>query len=117
MKDKLKMQLLGAVTGFTNGIFGSGGGMIAVPMLKRTGFETKKAHACSLAVTLPLSAVSAVFYSFRADFDIMQALKLIPFGLAGALAGTRIIKKIPAVWLSRIFGIILIISGGRLLLK
>lgn len=113
MKNNTKMSILGAVTGFANGLFGSGGGIVAVPMLKKAGLETKRAHACSLAVTLPLSAVSAIFYSFNHTFDFKGTLPLIPFGLAGALIGTFCMKKIPTVWLSRIFGVILIIAGGR----
>lgn len=116
MKEKHKMLLLGAAAGLANGLFGSGGGIIAVPMLRSADLETKKAHACSLALTLPLSAVSAIFYSMEHEFDLTGALPLIPFGLAGALLGTFCMKKIPTVWLSRIFGAILIIAGGRNLL-
>ncbi len=110
------LGLLGAVTGFANGLFGSGGGIIAVPMLKKTGLEVKKAHACSLAVTLPLSVVSAVMYLWENSVNVNQTLILIPFGMAGAVAGCFCMKRISSVWLSRIFGIILIIAGGRNLL-
>lgn len=113
MKEKGKMRLLGAAVGAANGFFGSGGGIIAVPMLKRNGFEQKKAHACSLAVTLPLSAVSAFFYAQNNSLDHMNALKLIPFGLAGALLGTALMKKIPSRLLSGIFGALLIAAGIR----
>ncbi len=115
MKKSIKMSLIGAVTGFANGLFGSGGGIVAVPMLKKTGLETKKAHSSSLAVTLPLSFVSAMFYFINNDskLDIIYSLKLIPFGLAGALIGTHFMEKIPAKVLSRIFGVLLIIAGGR----
>ncbi len=113
MDRKVKMGLLGAVTGIANGFFGSGGGIIAVPMLKGLGREAKKAHACSLAITLPLSAVSAFFYGQRVGFDIKEALPLIPMGLLGALLGAALMKKIPTKWLSRIFGVILIAAGVR----
>lgn len=117
MKSKITMALAGALTGLANGFFGSGGGVIAVPMLKGQGFEVKKAHACSLAVTLPLSVVSAVFYGMRHSLDIKSALPLILPGLAGALAGTFLMKKIPTKWLSRIFGILLIAAGIRGLIR
>lgn len=113
MDRKVKMGLLGAVTGIANGFFGSGGGIIAVPMLKGQGLEAKKAHACSLAITLPLSAVSAFFYGQRVGFDIKETLPLIPMGLLGALLGAALMKKIPTKWLSRIFGVILIAAGVR----
>lgn len=116
MKSKVKMGLLGAVTGIANGFFGSGGGIIAVPMLKKQGLPAKKAHACSLAVTLPLSAVSAAFYIKGGGFDVKAAwgaLPLIPMGLLGALLGTALMKKIPTKMLSRLFGVILIAAGIR----
>lgn len=116
MKDKNKMGLLGAAAGLANGFFGSGGGIIAVPMLKKAGFEPKKAHAGSLALTLPLSAVSALFYLGNKSFDYMSAVKLIPFGLAGAAAGAFLMKRIPVRLLSGIFGLLLVIAGVRNLL-
>ena len=111
------MYILGAVSGFANGLFGSGGGIIAVPMLKKAGYDTKKAHACSLGITLPLSAVSVIFYltMSSAELDIKGSLALVPFGLAGAVLGTVLMKKISSVWLSRLFGILLIAAGWRML--
>ena len=113
MKDKTKMTLLGALTGIANGFFGSGGGIIAVPMLKKAGFEPKQAHAGSLALTLPLSVVSTAFYLGNGSLDYMSALKLIPFGLAGAVIGAILMKKISVRLLSGIFGLLLVIAGVR----
>lgn len=109
--------ILGAVTGICNGLFGSGGGIAAVPLLQKGGVEVKKSHATSLALTLPLSAVSAFFYAYKSSFKWGDALPLIPFGLIGAAIGGALMKKIPNTLLKRIFGAVLIISGGRLLLQ
>ena len=45
--------LTGIAVGICNGFFGSGGGMIAVPMLEKGGSE---------AITLPLSIVSGLVF-------------------------------------------------------
>lgn len=116
MKNRSKLLKAGAVSGIINGFFGSGGGIAAVELLKKTGYETKKAHACSLAVTLPASAVSAVFYLMKNSVDISGVYPLILPGIAGAAAGTLCIKKIPSHWLSRLFGVLLIAAGLRSLL-
>lgn len=116
-KGKIFYSVLGVLTGFANGLFGSGGGMIAVPMLEKTNIEQKKAHATSLALTLPFSVVSVIFYAFKGAFEIKDALPLIPFGLIGAVLGSIFLKKIPAKPLKILFAIFLIIAGGRMIFR
>ena len=114
---KLYFCILGIITGITNGLFGSGGGIIAVPMLKKSGMSTKEAHATSLALTLPLSITSCFFYMRSFSFTDMNLIYLIISGLAGAFLGGMLMKKLPNTYLKKAFGIILIISGIRLFLK
>ena len=111
---KFYYSILGAATGVANGLFGSGGGVIAVPMFQRAGLKVKKSHASSLALTLPLSIVSAIFYAD--NFNFGYSLPLLPFGLAGAVIGALWLKKIPNTLLKRVFGILLVIAGGRIIL-
>ena len=111
---KLYFYILGLITGLANGLFGSGGGIIAVPMLKKSGITTKESHA---TLTLPLSIVSCFFYIRNSDKILPDSLRLIPFGLAGAIIGGIIMKKIAPKYLKKAFGIILIISGLRLFIK
>lgn len=108
---------MGAVCGAINGLFGSGGGMIAVPMLEHDGVDTKKAHASSLALTLPLSIVSAFVYLQRGSFDLGLALKFIPWGLAGAAVGTLLMKHITDGTLQKLFGAVMIYFGVRMILR
>ncbi|MDR0984703.1 MAG: sulfite exporter TauE/SafE family protein [Ruminococcus sp.] len=112
---KIIFCILGFVTGIANGLLGSGGGMIAVPMLQKAEIETKKSHATSIALILPLSIISAVLYGINGNIDYVYTLKIIPFGLLGAILGTFFLKKIKSIWLKRIFGVILIIAGVRML--
>ena len=59
MTKKCKRTAIGLVTGFANGLFGSGGGTIVVPAMERfLGEEEHKAHATAIAVILPLSLLS-----------------------------------------------------------
>lgn len=123
IKNKLKnlkhskayYYIVGGVTGIANGLFGSGGGMLSVPLLENTGLEAKKAHASSIAITLPLSVVSTFVYSLKGHINYSLALKFIPLGLLGAIAGSWLLKKISNKILKKIFGVILIISGIRML--
>lgn len=114
---KLYYCILGIVTGLANGLFGSGGGIIAVPMLQKSGLEIKNSHATSLALTLPLSIVSGFFYYEAIKGVFSHTLILILFGLAGSIVGGILMKKIKPEYLKRAFGLLLIISGVRMFFK
>ena len=113
---KIHFSVLGIITGFANGLFGSGGGIIAVPMLQRDGMPAKKAHATSISLTLPLSVVSLFLYAQKNTFKWGDTWLFVPAGLAGAAVGSFFLKKIPNALLRKIFGIFLIIAGVRMLL-
>lgn len=108
---------IGAVCGLLNGLFGAGGGIAAVPLLKKSGLPLKKAHATSLAVILPLSLVSAGLYLSNGSVQLPQALPYLPGGFAGACLGAALLQKIPGVWLRRAFGAFMVYAAVRLLLK
>ena len=103
--------------GIANGLFGSGGGIVAVPMLEHDGTEVKKAHATSIAITLPLSLISSFVYFSKGSIDVVYALKFIPFGIAGVFIGSKLLLKLSNITLKRIFGAIMIIFGIRLIMR
>lgn len=109
-------KFAGLFIGFINGLLGSGGGMVAVPLLERDGLDTKKAHASSIAVILPLSAISAALYLWHGDVAISDILPYIPGGLVGSFIGTKLITKISPILLKRIFGAFAIWAGVRMFL-
>lgn len=114
---KAYYYIVGLVAGLVNGIFGSGGGILVVPMLEYRNNEAKKAHATSIAIILALSAVSTILYFRSGNLDIKQGLMYIPGGIIGAVAGSLLLKKIPTKVLKAVFGIVLVASGVRILLK
>lgn len=111
----LNLALCGALSGCANGLFGAGGGLVAVMMLKRF-LDTKAAHATSLILTMPMSIISSIFYSVKGNVDFKTALLLIPFGLVGATLGTKLLLKISSKILKRLFALLLIICALRLIL-
>lgn len=113
----LKNAAVGIFIGAANGAFGAGGGMIAVPYLKKTGFDQKKAQENAVAVILPITVVSAAVYIFKGYVGIKNSLVYLPAGLLGAFAGTRIISRISPVYLKIIFGAFMIYAGGRLMIR
>ncbi len=116
-KENLTTAASGLLIGGINGLLGAGGGMIAVPMLKKAGLEQKEAHANAVAVILPITVLSAVLYIIKGYVGIPDALPYVPTGIIGSVLGTMILKKISPVWLKRIFGAFMVYAGVRLLLK
>ena len=116
-KENLVTALSGVSIGFVNGLLGAGGGIIAVPILKRLGLERKEAHANAVAVILPITLLSAALYLFKGYVSLADSFIFIPGGLLGSLIGTYCLKKISPVWLKRIFGGFMVYAGVRLLLR
>ena len=116
-KKSAVTAVFGLAVGAVNGLLGAGGGMIAVPLLRKSGLEQKKAHANAVAVILPITVLSAGIYMYNGYVDIRSSLPYIPGGVVGALTGTFILKKISPIRLKKIFGCFMLYAGIRLLVK
>ena len=105
MKEYFRHILIGLITGVLNGLFGAGGGSIAVPAMELfLGTDEKKSHATAIAIILMLSAVSSFFYIRRGFFDWKLWLPVTIGGIAGGLVGAKVLNKISKRWLKIIFG-------------
>ena len=114
-KKKL-MFLTGVVTGFLNGLFGGGGGMVAVPsFIIFTGTEPKKAHATAIALILPITVVSAAVYIFKGYFDLSLDLPVTVGVLGGGIAGALLLKKASNAFLVKFFAVVMFAAGVKLL--
>ena len=116
-KKNIITAALALLTGFINGLLGAGGGMIAVPLLKKSGFSQKSAQENAIAVILPITVLSSIIYIMNGYVSVSDALPYIPGGLIGAFLGTRLMKKISNKWLKRIFAAFMLWAGIRLLVR
>ena len=116
-KSKTLTAIFGVCIGLVNGILGAGGGMLAVPMLKKIGFSQKESHTNAIAIILPITIVSAIVYLLKDLVTFSDAVIYMPTGLIGAVIGTYLLKKISAKWLKNIFGVLMFYAGIRLLLR
>lgn len=116
-KNFMKNTLKGVLIGVVNGLFGAGGGMLAVPLLKKGGMEVKESHANAVAVILPITVISGIIYLWKGYVSFSDALPFIPAGVIGSILGTLILKKISPFWLKRIFGGFMVYAGIRLILR
>lgn len=106
----------GSLIGLVNGFFASGGGIVAVIILERLlKIETKKAHATALAVILPLSLSSMVVYGISGYIDWQLIFKSALGGTLGAIAGARLLERLPRKYIKIGFGAVMIFAGWRML--
>ena len=101
--SKFRSAVAGGAAGLANGFFGGGGGMLLVPLLTRwCGLDQRQAFATSIAVILPLCALSSAIYWLRG-------------GLLGGFLGGRMFKKLNMAWLRRAFALLILYGGARAL--
>jgi len=104
-------------TGVANGLFGAGGGMLAVVVLERLcGLCSEKAHATALLIMLPLSVVSIAVYWLRGALSF-DAVWIVTLGmLPGSFLGAKLLGKLRSVWIDRVFAVLMLAAGIRLML-
>lgn len=109
--------LAGVAVGVLNGLFGAGGGIVAVSFLSKLDGNVKAAHATAVLITLFLSLASCYLYVTGGNVRLADALPYLPGGIIGAAAGALLLKKIPVFWLRKVFAMFVLYSSIRLLLR
>ncbi len=114
-KMSLLMAVAGLFIGFVNGLFGAGGGMLAVPVLTMVaGLNMKRSHATAILVILPLCAVSSVVYLSKGidggDVFLPTILGVVLGGIFGAYA----LKKCSNIFLQILFYGVMLLAGIKM---
>ena len=110
--------LLGFAVGVISGIIGIGGGVVLVPALMwMLGMDQHKAQGTSLASLLLPTGIFAFWTYYRAGNADLRVGLLVAAGFAvGGLFGGFGAQYVSELWLRRIFAVVLISIGARLLL-
>ena len=112
-----KLAAIGLLTGLCNGLFGSGGGTIAVPAMEIVlHVEEHKAHATAIAIILPLTLISVTGYIFNKYVDWNLTWQVAAGGIAGGFIGAHLLKRIPSRVLRKVFGLFMIAAAIRMVL-
>ena len=115
MKKTAKSALIGVAIGFVNGLFGAGGGTLAVPFMERhLGVPEHKAHATAIAIILPLSIVSLFVYFGKTEIGWLEILYVSIGGVAGGYIGAKLLRKFTSKWLHILFGGFMIAAAVRM---
>lgn len=105
----------GILSGFFNGLFGSGGGTLIVPFLEKfLKLDPKKSHATAILIILGFTLVSLLFYGFSGSLDYSLALKVSVGGVIGGLLGAKLLSRLSFGSIHKIFGLFMIIAAVRM---
>ena len=116
MKNKIKMAVAGALAGAVNGLFGTGGGMVLVPLLGLlTDLDDSEIFPSSVSIILPLCVVSLLVSAKGNDLPFHYALPYLIGGIGGGILAAKLGNKIPVKWLHRGLGILILWGGFRYL--
>lgn len=116
ISKKIWQIIIGVLTGFINGLFGGGGGMILVPMLNRIlGLNQKQSHATAILIILPLSIVSCIVYLIFGNIKWNLVLPVTIGVIGGGVLGAFLLKKISNQALSFFFYVLMIIAGIKMI--
>ncbi|MCQ2387010.1 MAG: sulfite exporter TauE/SafE family protein [Clostridia bacterium] len=108
--------IFGAISGFINGIFGGGGGMIVVLVLEKLlKLSPKNSHATAVFIILPLSIISGIFYLTFGSFEVKSGLIIMGGVILGGVAGALVLKKLSNKWLIIIFSLLMAVAGFKLI--
>lgn len=116
-KHKLLGTLLaGLGAGAVNGLFGAGGGMVLVPLLSLlTPLDDREIFSASIAIILPICLVSITVTAITGTVAWADSIPYLFGSAAGGLAAGLWGHKIPAKWLHRGLGILILWGGIRYL--
>ena len=114
-KKNAQSVACGVAVGLANGLFGGGGGMIAVPLLQRVGLEEKRAHATAILWILPISLLSFLLYAVKGYY---RANILIPTAIgvtAGGFLGAKLLGRMPVKSVNLVFAVLQALAGAFLI--
>jgi hypothetical protein len=113
-----RLAAIGFAAGLFSGIFGVGGGAVAVPLLVLwVGFSEREASATSLALIVVVAAVGA---ASQAAHDLVHvgdaALVGIP-AVGGVLLGTRLQQRVEGPVIAVCFALVATAAAIELVLQ
>lgn len=116
MKHYLRPGLAGFLAGAVTGLFGAGGGMVLIPLLTAlTDIDEDALFPSSISIILPICLVSIGASWLSGSLALTGALPYLLGSAAGGWLAGKWGQKIPANWLHRGLGILILWGGIRYL--
>lgn len=115
----VSLAIIGLLAGMLSGLVGVGGGIVMVPLLVLfLGFSQHQAQGTSLAVlVIPVTGLAVFNYYKQGYINWKYALVIALFFVVGGYFGSKFAVGIDQKMLKKIFSILLIVVGAKLLLE
>ncbi len=115
-RNFISVAAAGFAAGAVNGLFGGGGGMVLIPLLSLlTKDFDRDLFSSSVAVILPICLVSLTVTSLSGPIPWRESIPWLFGSAAGGYFAVKLENKIPALWLHRGLGVLIIYGGWRYL--
>lgn len=115
-KQNLWLILAGGIAGAVAGLFGAGGGMVLVPLLTSFGgLLEEEIFPASLSIILPICMICLFMTAVDSGLPWREAFPYLLGSAGGGVLAGIFGKKIPAKWLHRGLGILILWGGWRYL--
>ena len=121
-------MVVGSAIGLKSGLFGLGGGALAIPYFNWLGLPPREVAGTTSLLTWPVAIVGAVAYGLS-PLPVDQALTgvvgnvywlgvlvMIPATMLMAPLGAMLCRNFPQDQLRQVFGVFLLVAGVRILL-
>lgn len=115
--DYLVLALIGVALGLSLGLFGGGGGILAIPLLVAAGVPTDEAGTTSLVV-VGIGAIGGLIPHARAGrVDWREGAVFGALGIAGAVGGSLVALRADDRLQLVLFAALLVVAGVLMLRK
>ena len=115
-KAKFGMVVAGTCAGLVAGLFGAGGGLVLVPLLTLlTDTEDASVFSSSISIILPICLICIAVTAATIGISFRPALPYLLGSVIGGLCAAVWGQKIPARWLHRGLGLLILWGGYRYL--
>lgn len=105
---------VGAAVGLLNGLLAAGSTLLVPALVDVLHLEQRVAHGTSLLVILITSAISLFFYQLGASVPLAEAWPLAAGSAAGGLLGAWLTPRLPNRLLRRLFAVVVLVAGYRM---
>ncbi len=114
---KYHPKLIGTATGLVSGLFGGGGGMVLLPMLRQEkALSSHALFANCVAIIFPVCIVSSAAYLCSSVVDLRLAAPFLAGGALGGWIGGKLFHSMPPKILYLAFAGFLFYAGVKYLL-